>query len=292
MEKKVINSPIRWAGSKKKILNEMLEYFDNDSKYYVEPFLGSGIVLINLLNNIESFKFKKMYVNDINPNIINFYLELKNNCEELISDLEKIVNKYNESKEKEKLYYIIRKKYNILKKNEQEKVVYFYFLMKAGFNGVYRENREGKFNVPFGRKEKISVDSNNLRFISEKIQVVEFYNCDYKDFFKELKEKKILDKAFVYCDPPYIPEDEAVNQKQELYTKDIFVHEDFVNYIETSNINKVMISMSESEKAKKIYGKYEKNNVNEIVRTINPKKIIKSTEIVFSNYKIYKKDAK
>ena len=50
--------------------------------------------------------------------------------------------------------------------------------------------------------------------------------------------------------------------------------------------------MSESEKAKKIYGKYEKNNVNEIVRTINPKKIIKSTEIVFSNYKIYKKDAK
>ena len=59
MKKEVINSPIRWAGSKKKILNEVLTLFDKESEYYVEPFLGSGVVLINLMNNIKKFKFKK-----------------------------------------------------------------------------------------------------------------------------------------------------------------------------------------------------------------------------------------
>ena len=81
MKKEVINSPIRWAGSKKKILNEVLTLFDKESEYYVEPFLGSGVVLINLMNNIKEFKFKKFYVNDINENIINFYIILRDNVE-------------------------------------------------------------------------------------------------------------------------------------------------------------------------------------------------------------------
>ncbi len=81
MKNKVINSPIRWAGSKKKILNEMLNFFDKTSKIYIEPFLGSGVVLINLINNIEEFDFEEIYVNDINSNIINFYKLLKDDYE-------------------------------------------------------------------------------------------------------------------------------------------------------------------------------------------------------------------
>lgn len=292
MKKKVINSPIRWAGSKKKILNEMLNLFDKEAEFYIEPFLGSGVVLINLLNNIEKFKFKKIYVNDINSNIINFYRLLKNDSELFISKIEEIVNEYNNTKYKEEYYYKIRNRYNEINAKMDVKSIYFYFLMKAGFNGVYRENRNGKFNVPYGRKERIIVDNENLKFISEKLKNVEFYNYDYIKFFEVLKKRKILNKSFVYFDPPYIPEDKIVNQKQELYTKDIFEHEEFVDFIDKSEINKFIISMSDSTNADKVYGKYYKNEVNEIIRTINPKKLIKSTEVVYSNFEIKKDEYK
>ena len=91
MKKEVINSPIRWAGSKKKILNEMLTFFDNSSKDYVEPFLGSGVVLINLINNIKDFEYKKFFVNDINTNIINFYIILRDNFKFMEKNINKIV---------------------------------------------------------------------------------------------------------------------------------------------------------------------------------------------------------
>ena len=99
MKKEVINSPIRWAGSKKKILNEVLTLFDKESEYYVEPFLGSGVVLINLMNNIKEFKFKKFYVNDINENIINFYIILRDNVEFLNENIYTITDKYNKIKD-------------------------------------------------------------------------------------------------------------------------------------------------------------------------------------------------
>ena len=92
--------------------------------------------------------------------------------------------------------------------------------MKVGFNGVYRENRKGEFNVPFGRKDQIKVDYDNLKNISNLIHNVEFYNLEYQDFFHLLKEKGVLNNSFIYCDPPYLPEDNIVNQKQELYTRD------------------------------------------------------------------------
>jgi DNA adenine methylase len=292
MKKEVINSPIRWAGSKKKILNEVLTLFDKESEYYVEPFLGSGVVLINLMNNIKEFKFKKFYVNDINENIINFYIILRDNVEFLNENIYTITDKYNKIKdinEKEVFYYNIREKYNKIDNNNDKKTIYFYFLMKAGYNGVYRENKNGKFNVPFGKKEKINCDIENMRQISKKLQCVEFYNYDYDIFLKMLKKQNVLQKAFAYFDPPYIPEEKVINKKQELYTNTIFKHEKFVENISKIEINKFLISMSESNKADQIYGNFNKYKVNEITRTINPKKAIKSTEIVYSNFNIIKK---
>lgn len=289
MEKEVINSPIRWAGSKKKILNEMLTFFDSKSKYYVEPFLGSGVVLINLVNNIDEFEYKKIFVNDINTNIINFYVILRDNFDYLKENIIKITKKYNEINditEKETFYYDIREKYNRITINQNKKSIYFYFLMKAGYNGVYRENKNGKFNVPFGKKSKINCDMENMNKISEKLKNVEFYNCDYEEFLEILKKQKVLSDAFVYFDPPYIPEEKVVNKKQELYTSKIFEHEIFMKNINELKINKFLISMSDSKKADLIYGKLNKYVVNDIIRTINPLKIIKSTEIVYSNYVI------
>lgn len=292
MEKEVISSPIRWAGSKKKILNEMLTFFDNKCKYYVEPFLGSGVVLINLINNIKDFEYKKFFVNDINANIINFYIILRDNFKFIEKNISSIVNEYNELydiSQKEKFYYDIRQKFNEITDEQDKKSIYFYFLMKSGYNGVYRENRNGKFNVPFGKKDKINCDIENMKRVSDKLQNVEFYNYDYQEFFKELNKKKVLGDAFVYFDPPYIPEEKVINKKQELYTSKIFEHEEFIKNIDKLKINKFLISMSDSKKADLIYGDLNKYVVNDIIRTINPLKTIKSTEIVYSNYIISKR---
>ena len=291
MKNKVINSPIRWAVSKKKILNEMLNFFDKTSKIYIEPFLGSGVVLINLINNIEEFSFEEIYVNDINSNIINFYQLLKDDYEYAEKQIKKIINKYNsffDENSKEEFFYDIRLKYNKIDKSHKIKSIYFYFLMKSGYNGVYRENKKGEFNVPFGRKEKINFDSDSLKFIAEKLEKVKFYNYDYMDFFNMLKKMNVLRDAFIYFDPPYIPEEKVINKKQELYTNKTFEHNEFVDYIKQINTNKLLISMSESKKADKIYKDFQKYKVDEIIRTINPKKTIKSTEILYSNYIIKK----
>ena len=143
--------------------------------------------------------------------------------------------------------------------------------------------------MPFGKKDKINCDIENMKRVSDKIQNVEFYNCDYQEFFKELNKKKVLGDAFVYFDPPYIPEEKVVNKKQELYTSKIFEHEQFIKNIDKLKINKFLISMSDSKQADLIYGDLNKYVVNDIIRTINPLKTIKSTEIVYSNYIINKR---
>lgn len=287
IDTKVLNSPIRWAGSKKKILNEMLNAFKPNKENYIECFLGSAVVLINVLKNNDKLNYKNFYVNDINSNIINFYKLLQKKPDYLIrhiSELAKVYNSYNGS-EKEKYYYDLREQFNE-EKDQDNKSILFYFLMKTGFNGVYRENKNGKFNVPFGRKEKIIVNEEYLEELSKLIKPVKFYNLDYKSFLDKMKKDEIVENSFMYFDPPYLPDDLLVSQKQELYTNDTFDHRGFVDKIIDLKGKYMMISMSDSKQADDIYGKFIKNNMKEILRTINPIKLFSSTEIAFTNYKI------
>ena len=287
VDSKVLNSPIRWAGSKKKILNEMLNAFKPNKENYIECFLGSAVVLINVLKNNDKLNYKNFYVNDINSNIINFYKLLQKKPNYLIkhiSELAKVYNSYNGS-EKEKYYYDLREQFNE-EKDQDNKSILFYFLMKTGFNGVYRENKNGKFNVPFGRKEKIIINEEYLEELSKLIKPVKFYNLDYKSFLDKMKKDEIVENSFMYFDPPYLPDDLLISQKQELYTNDAFDHRGFVDKIIDLKGKYMMISMSDSKQANDIYGKFIKNNVKEIFRTINPIKLFPSTEIAFTNYKI------
>ena len=130
---KVLNSPIRWAGSKKKILNEMLNAFKTNRENYIECFLGSGVVLINVLKNNDKLKYKKFYVNDINSNIINFYKLLQKKPEFLVERISKLMEIYNnyDMVQKENYYYELRSKFNA-ETDLNEKAILFYFLMKTG----------------------------------------------------------------------------------------------------------------------------------------------------------------
>jgi len=288
----IVNSPIRWAGSKKKILNEMLNTFPRNKENYVECFLGSGVVLLNVIDNAKTLKYKRFFVNDINSNIINFYIFLRDKVEDLILSIKKIELDYNNMnmKDKEEYYYKTREKFNSIDFGN-EKAILFYFLMKTGFNGVYRENKNGSFNVPFGKKEKITINYNYLRSISNSIQNVEFYNLDYTVFLKKLENRNILNDAFVYCDPPYLPDDDLVNQKQELYTSSSFDHELFFSILsEFKHGTDVMVSMANSKISDKIYNNnpFSKIDMREIIRTINPKKLFSSKEVAFINYNMDK----
>lgn len=286
----IVNSPIRWAGSKKKILNEMLNTFPTNKENYIELFLGSGVVLLNVLDNKETLNYKNFYVNDINSNIINFYILLRDNVNEIIKQVKKFESKYNAftTEEKKEYYYKIRNDFNRTD-NSEKKAILFYFLMKTGFNGVYRENQKGEFNVPFGRKEKIVINETYLYQVSKSIQSVKFYNLEYKEFLNKMMKEGNLNNAFVYCDPPYLPDDNLVNKKQELYTSNSFNHNLFFENLVTLNPKPdIMISMADSKIANVIYKKepFNRIDIGDIVRTINPKKLFPSKEVAFLNYKL------
>ena len=244
--------------------------------------------MLNLLNNIEYFSFERIIVNDLNENIINFYKLLKSDAKYItknIKKIEEIYNNYNDLSEKEVYYYQIREKFN--EKKNKINTVYFLFLMKAGFNGVYRENSNGKFNVPFGKKENICFDTDYLIEVSKLIQSVEFYNLKCTELFDKLKEEKILNKSYIYCDPPYLPEDDNIDQKPLLYTKYYFNHEEFANTLNKLKKAKFSVSMIDSKRSDSIYGsKFYRFEIGKLMRTINPKKVFKSTELIFSNYEI------
>lgn len=275
------------------MLNELLAlFFVKNKKIYIEPYLGSGIVLINVLKNNNIMGYEKFYVNDINSNIINFYIMLRDDLEKLIKEvkkLEKIYNNYDMTN-KEIMYYKLRDKYNSKKTKNTSKVILFYFLMKAGFNGVYRENSKGLFNVPFGKKNIITVNCDNLREISSLIQNVEFYNMDYKLFLRMLKDKKKISDSFIYCDPPYLPEDMCVTKRIDIYTREYFDHEEFFSEIKKYNTD-IMISLAHTKKSDEIYNKdnFHIVSISNIMRTINPKKVFSSEEIGYVNYEISQK---
>ncbi|WP_222717458.1 DNA adenine methylase [Listeria portnoyi] len=294
---KVISSPIRWTGSKKKLLNEMLYTFDREKEIYIEPFLGSGTVLINVL---EKGYYSNYYVNDVNRSLIDFYRTLKENHERLSKMISKICKEYNELDtidEKATYFYDMRKRYNGNRIKAYTRSSIFWFLMRTGYNGVYRVNLNGKFNVPFGKKKTIIFDQEKAEYISVLIQPVQFYCLGYQEFISELSEKIDLSKAFFYCDPPYIPETKSM-ENQVLYTKNRFEHSDFILHMlewwESYYDLTFMISMSDSHKTDELYNIWELNKicVCDIIRSVNPRKKLVSKEVAFLNYIISEDEMK
>jgi len=124
-----ITAPFRWAGSKEKLTTTLFaEFLSADA--YVEPFLGSGIVLFRLL---QEKKYSRYIVNDINVSIISLYKAIQSDVQTVISNLEKIRDLYNNEEDKQALFYSSRSQFNTDKSN----YTLFWLLQKAGFNGLY-----------------------------------------------------------------------------------------------------------------------------------------------------------
>ncbi|QUL99287.1 MAG: DNA adenine methylase [Candidatus Fermentithermobacillus carboniphilus] len=198
--------PVKWAGGKTGLIPQFEPLFPRkEFGLYAEPFVGGGAVFFHLLP-------PKAILIDSNEELINFYLVVRNNLEELLSDLKK-------HKNTSEYYYSIRAlDPQVL--SPVERASRFLYLNKTAYNGLWRVNSQGKHNVPFGRYKNLKiVDEPNLRLVSAALKSAEIL-CD--DF------SRVLDFAragtFVYLDPPYYPLSDTANFTS--YTADAFGAQD------------------------------------------------------------------
>lgn len=213
---------VKWVGGKSQLVSELEKMIPLDGEKvltkYVEPMVGGGALLFYVLSKYD---FEQVYISDINAELINAYSAIKNNIDELVAKLTEMRLLFLPMDENGRKYYYYssRDKFNNLELNESnsiEKAALFIFLNKTCFNGLYRVNRKGQFNVPMGAYKNPSIcDEENLRNVSNALQNVEIVCGDYT------LSKSVIDKdSFVYLDPPYRPISETSGFTS--YNTDVF----------------------------------------------------------------------
>jgi DNA adenine methylase len=250
---------LKWAGGKKRLVVLLDKLTPNNIGRYFEPFLGGGAFFFYLIQTRKPFN---AFLSDSNPQLINTYRVVRDNVKELIEILENHQKEYYKSGEK--YYYSIRDNTNINQLNIQnnnynsaEVAGRFIFLNKTCYNGLYRVNKIGNFNVPHGRyfnpkicnKEKLIECSNLLNRSEVDIR------CD---IYKNTTSKCQADD-FVYLDPPYFPVSRTANFTD--YTKENFgvqQHAELANEFDrlTDIGVKVLLSNSNSDYVKSLYEKH------------------------------------
>lgn len=199
---------VKWAGGKGSLINSLIANLPSDFEEqqkvtYVEPFVGGGAMLFFMLNHYPNIK--RAVINDVNEDLINCYRLIKFTPSLLIDLLRKIKSEYfslTSLDEKSKYYYEMRTKYNNDEFSKEERAACFMFLNKTCFNGLYRVNTSGKFNVPFGKYEKPCICDEELIMADHKaLQKVDIYLGNYSNITKHFGKTY----NFVYIDPPYRP---------------------------------------------------------------------------------------
>lgn len=181
---------MKWVGGKTQLLPELIKRVPPEINNYYEPFLGGGALFFKLLP-------KKACLLDINADLINLYQVIRDDLEELIADLRHHVY------EKEYYYKMrgIDRTPQYLSLTDIQRASRFIYLNKTCYNGLYRVNSKGEFNVPFGRyTDPTILDENNLRACHHALQKTSIQTAN---FYAILETIRLND--FVYFDPPYVP---------------------------------------------------------------------------------------
>lgn len=289
---------LKWAGGKGQLISEIKKYypFDNKINKYAEPFVGGGAVLFDILN---MYALDEIYISDTNAELINTYCVIRDKPAALVEMLYDIqetflsLNAYDRKKyyiEKRSLFNSLKSGVNNEDKNIQ-KAALLIFLNKTCFNGLYRVNKRGEFNVPIGSyKKPIICDERNIYTSSEILKNVNIVCGDYK------KSEVFIDEhTFVYFDPPYRPisstssftaySEKLFDDKQQLELAD------FINKL-TDKGAKVLISNSdpknlnsEDDFFEAIYSKYNIKKVlaNRMINS-NASSRGKIKELMISNF--------
>jgi len=286
---------IKWVGGKTQLIDSiekaLPKNFDKlTSITYIEPFVGGGAVLFWILQRYPNIV--KAVINDINPDLTTAYKTIKETPSELVQTLQIIQDEYlplNEEKRKE--YYLIkRNRFNTKSLNSVENTALFIFLNRTCFNGLYRVNSKGLFNVPFGRYANPKIcDSQTIFADSELLQKVEIMTGDFEKTLKHASKN-----SFFYFDPPYKPLSETSSFNS--YAKEDFNDQEQIrlgNFCQKINMLGHSFILSNSD----VKGKnpndnffddlYEQFNISRVYATrmvnANAEKRGKLTELLITN---------
>ncbi len=262
---------VKWAGGKRQIINKIVPLLPESYNTYIEPFVGGGALLFNLKPN-------SAIINDINKELITSFEVIKDNYLALL----KVLNTY-QKKHSEDFYYQKRKYKPRISLNIAAR---FMYLNKSCFNGLYRVNSRGGFNVPFNKSKTVNIyELANIKNINKYLN-----NHDVKIFNQDFAS--ILDKSqendFIFCDPPY---DTDTNQFTSYSAKSFGKPEQLLlanklKELDARNV-KWMLTNHDTDYIKELYGQFEINIIS-VNRSINPngaKRKNGSNEVIITNYR-------
>ena len=269
---------VKWAGGKTKLIPQFKKYFPEKIDTYFEHFLGSGAIFFYL---IQTHKPKEVILSDVNHILIELYKNVKFNPDKLIDLLQE--HKNNHSASNSEYYYKMRDRYNQLK-NTIEKSALFLYLNKTCFNGLYRENAQGYFNVPMGKYKNPSIvnlaDIKKASFILKNVEIKE---QDFENILPIVKKDD-----FIYLDPPYHPVSETSSftsySKGDFGKQDQKRLADFCKNIDEKGA-KFMLSNSDTNFIKELYSEFNINLVStRRMISADKKKRNLINELVITNY--------
>ncbi len=270
---------VKWVGGKRQLLKQFLRLnlyppglFNPKTGRYFEPFVGGGAVFFDLLP-------EKAYLSDLNKELVTTYNVIKNDVEALIVSLKK--------HKTDKEYFLKMRAQDPNKLIDVAVASRFIFLNRTGFNGMYRVNSKGKFNVPYGKHTNpLICDEENLRKVSKALQGTEIKHQDYKAVLTKAKKGD-----FVYFDPPYHPMSKTASFTS--YTAQSFLEKEQLELRDTVlELTKrgcfVMLSNSDAPFINEIYSGHKGIRITKVQagRAINSKGSGrgKITEVLVTNY--------
>ena len=265
---------VKWAGGKSQLLKQFELFFPKKIDFYIEPFLGSGAVFFYIQ---RKYKPKKIILSDTNEELINAVIMVRDKVGTLIEHLKKHKEQHN------KEYYYNRRALDSSALTDIERAARFIYLNKTCFNGLYRVNSKGKFNVPIGSYKNPGILKEDVLMAASKLLQ------DVK--IKVMPFENILDRAtkdaFIYFDPPYCP---LKKTSFTTYTKEVFLEEeqkklaDVFKALDKKGCE-VMLSNSDTKFVRDLYAGFN-------VCTVQAKRFINSkaegrgsiNELVIRNY--------
>lgn len=213
---------IKWVGGKSQLIEQLeallpVDFDKKEDITYIEPFVGGGAMLYHMLQTHRNIRHA--VINDINPDLTTCYITVRDYPDELIQSLATIQADYYaiKSEEAKKEYYMrIRERFNSKPNDPIENTTLFFFLNRTCFNGLYRVNKSGKFNVPCGRYNRpLICDADTIYADSRLLQKVTILTGDFEQTFEYINGN-----TFFYFDPPYRPLNNTSSFND--YTKEAF----------------------------------------------------------------------
>lgn len=187
---------LKWAGGKTQLLGQILPLLPDHVETYYEPFLGGAAVFFELA---AQDRFEKAVLADKNQELVAVYRAIKDDVEKLIIQLLPLKERHSEA-----FYYEVRAS---IPRNRFARAARFIYLNKTGYNGLYRVNSKGAFNVPFGRYKNPAIcDAANLRASALLLQKAEILHLDFEEVCRKARKGDA-----VYLDPPYLPVSKTSN---------------------------------------------------------------------------------